>query len=213
MVKVQGYAPPRPRAEIALAAGAVAAVLVFTVLEVWLLEPNGLARRQPRAYMFWHGVALVFVGCTYFLHRRRTPYTARRFLAGLPLAALAVAALAYALNDNDTDSNWVRGSFTAAAGFVMLWALVEALVVLRRRIPDDPPDAVVAGWSAGLTLVLAVVVWFAVPGGIVRTIASVPSTPVVTPTTTAPGSGATTGGATTTAPPVSTTTAGASTTG
>lgn len=211
VVKVQGYAPPRPREEIALAVGVAAAVILWTVLEIWLLEPNGLARRQPRAYIYWHGVVVVFIGCFYFLQRERTPYTARRFLAALPPLALAVAALAYAFNRNDTDTDWFRGAVAVAVGFAVLWALVEVLVVVRRPLPAAASKGVAAAWAAGLILILAVAVWFAVPGGIVRTIASAPSTPVLTPTATTAATG-TIAASDTTAPAGSTTAAGASTT-
>ncbi len=208
VVKVHGYAPPRPRSEIARAAGAVAAVVLWTVLEIWLLEPHGLARRQPRAYLYWHAVVVVFAGCFYYLQRARSHYTARRFLAALPLLALAFAALAFAFNGNDADTDWFRGAIAVAVGLAVLWALVEVLVVVRRRLPDAVPKAVAAGWAAGITLVLAVAVWFTVPGGIVHTIAPAP-TPVLTPTTTSPATGTTTATAT---PAGSGTPAGASTT-
>jgi hypothetical protein len=209
VVKVQGYSPPRPRAEIALAAGASAAVILWTVLEIWLLEPNGLARRQPRAYIYWHAAVVVFVGCFSFLQRHRTHYTARRFLAALPLLALAFAALAFAFNDNDADTDWFRGAVAVAIGLAVLWALVEVLVVVRRRLPEVAPKAIAAAWAGGITLLLAVAVWFTVPGGIVRTIAPAPS-PVLTPTTTSAATG-TAAAPNATAPAGSTTTAGAST--
>ncbi len=215
VVKVQGYAPPRPREEIALAAGAAIAVVLWTVLEIWLLEPNGIARRQPRAYIFWHAVVAVFIGSAYYLQRKRTHYTARRFLAALPVITLLVAALIYGLNDNDTDSDWFRGAIAVAVGFVVLWALIEVLVVLRRRLPDPAPPLVAAAWAAGITLVLTVAVWFTVPGGIVRTIEPAPVAPAVATATTAAATDTTAGTTTTASTDASagsTTTAGATTT-
>ena len=191
-------------------------MILGTVLEIWLLEPNGLARRQPRAYIYWHAVVVVFVGCFSFLQRHRTHYTARRFLAALPLVALAFAALAFAFNDNDADTDWFRGAVAVAIGLAVLWALVEVLVVVRRRLPEVAPEAVAAAWAGGITLLLAVAVWFTVPGGIVHTIAPAPS-PLLTPTTTSAATGSTaaatgsTAAPNATAPAGSTTTAGAST--
>jgi hypothetical protein len=90
----QQYQTPRSRRELATAVGAAAAIVLGTVLMIWLLRPGGLADRQPRSSWLVGIVVMASVLAAYTILRPGSKVKISRNVAlGGSFGVIAVGAV------------------------------------------------------------------------------------------------------------------------
>jgi cytochrome bd-type quinol oxidase subunit 2 len=90
------YQAPRPRREVAIAAGAALLIIGVTALMIWMLRPGGVADRQPRStWLFGIALFAVVVACYVILRPSSRLKGNQRMLLAVALGGIAlVTALA-----------------------------------------------------------------------------------------------------------------------